>query len=212
LAPIGRRISKIKESTRLSLRDQKSVIREAMRRSLRDLDAQKRSIASVSIRGQIQKSPEWSKARSVLLFHTLAGEPEVDALIEAAVSAGKFVALPRYAADQGGYEAAFITDFSQDCVTGRFGVLEPAGHCPKAELNRLDFALVPGLAFDNAGRRLGRGKGYYDRLLERFRGTKCGVAFDFQVVAELPEEPHDVKLNCLATPTRWMEFSEISRP
>jgi 5-formyltetrahydrofolate cyclo-ligase len=65
--------------------------------------------------------------------------------------------------------------------------------------------LVPGVAFDSHGRRLGRGKGFYDQLLAFVRGTKCGVAFDEQIVPEIPIEPHDVRLNCILTPTRWIE-------
>ena len=77
------------------------------------------------------------------------------------------------------------------------------------ELNRLDLVLVPGVAFDLNGRRLGRGKGYYDRLLAEFEGWTCGVAFDQQVVEAVPSEPHDMRLTCLVTPTRW-QF--VTRP
>ena len=73
-------------------------------------------------------------------------------------------------------------------------------------LNRLDFVLVPGIAFDLQGRRLGRGKGYYDRLLAEVRGKTCGVAFDEQIVDEIPVEPHDIHVNCILTPTRWIEL------
>jgi 5-formyltetrahydrofolate cyclo-ligase len=73
-------------------------------------------------------------------------------------------------------------------------------------MNRLDLILVPGLAFDLNGRRLGKGKGYYDRLLAGVSGIKCGVAFDEQVVSEVPAGPHDVRVNCILTPTRWLEF------
>jgi 5-formyltetrahydrofolate cyclo-ligase len=62
------------------------------------------------------------------------------------------------------------------------------------------------VAFDLHGRRLGRGKGFYDRLLARTRGTKCGVAFDEQIVAKITVEPHDAQVNCLLTPTRWIEL------
>jgi 5-formyltetrahydrofolate cyclo-ligase len=65
--------------------------------------------------------------------------------------------------------------------------------------------LVPGVAFDLHGGRLGRGKGYYDRLLKELRGTTCGVAFDQQVVEAIPVEPHDVRLDHVLTPTRWIE-------
>jgi 5-formyltetrahydrofolate cyclo-ligase len=74
------------------------------------------------------------------------------------------------------------------------------------DLKRLDLVLVPGLAFDRHGRRLGRGRGYYDRLLAEVPGTSCGVAFDEQLVASDPVGPLDVPLNCILTPSHWIEI------
>ena len=82
---------------------------------------------------------------------------------------------------------------------------EPAAHCAEVPLNRLDLVLVPGVAFDARGGRLGRGKGFYDRLLAAVRGTKCGVAFDEQIVDAVPNGPLDIRLNCILTPTRLIE-------
>jgi 5-formyltetrahydrofolate cyclo-ligase len=65
-------------------------------------------------------------------------------------------------------------------------------------------ALVPGVVFDQEGRRLGRGKGFYDRLLPSVGGPLCGVAFDWQVLPAIPVEPHDHVLNYILTPSRWL--------
>jgi 5-formyltetrahydrofolate cyclo-ligase len=189
----------------------KAAVREQVRAKMRALNPGERAAASAAIHERVLSSEPWQSARGVLLYHALPDEPDLDALIHAALADGKSVTLPRYSAALGAYEAALIRNLSQDCAPGRYGVVEPVPHCPVAGLNQLDFALVPGVAFDPAGRRLGRGKGYYDRLLERVNGIKCGVAFDCQVVAELPAEPHDVKLNCLATPSRWMECASANR-
>jgi 5-formyltetrahydrofolate cyclo-ligase len=116
------------------------------------------------------------------------------------------VALPRYDADADRYEACQIRDESTDLCLGRFGIREPTGDCGRISINRLDLILVPGLAFDLHGRRLGRGKGYYDQLLAVSRGRSCGVAFDEQIVREVPVEPHDALVNCILTPTQWIEF------
>ena len=83
---------------------------------------------------------------------------------------------------------------------------EPNDRCALVPLNTLELVLVPGTAFDSRGHRLGRGKGFYDQLLSQVRGQTCGVAFDEQIVPEVPIEPHDVRLNYLLTPTRWMGF------
>ena len=90
-----------------------------------------------------------------------------------------------------------------DLSPGRFNVLEPKAGCPSVPLNQLDLVFVPGVAFDFNGRRLGRGKGFYDRLLAEVRGYKCGVAFEVQVIAAVPEEPHDVRVDSILTPARW---------
>ncbi len=87
---------------------------------------------------------------------------------------------------------------------GYFGIREPVASCEEITFNRLSLVLVPGLAFDPHGRRLGRGRGYYDRLLANVRSVTCGVAFDGQLVPEVPADAHDVRLNCVLTPTRWM--------
>jgi 5-formyltetrahydrofolate cyclo-ligase len=106
----------------------------------------------------------------------------------------------------GVYVACEIKSAEKDILSGRFGIREPGEWCGEIELNRLDFTLVPGVAFDLQGRRLGRGKGFYDRMLAAVRGTTCGVAFDEQIVEEVPVEPHDTRVNCILTPTRWIEL------
>ena len=121
-----------------------------------------------------------------------------------ALGGGKSVSLPRYRPAQGFYEAAQVTDLERDLRPGKLGIREPAEHCRPISLKQLDLILVPGVAFDRIGRRLGRGRGFYDRLLSSVTGTKCGVAFDFQVKEQLPEEPHDVRLDCILMPTRWL--------
>ena len=120
-----------------------------------------------------------------------------------ALAAGKIVTLPRPAPATDSYEAARVTDLARDLAPGRFGIPEPRAGCPVFPLNDLDFYLVPGIGFALDGGRLGRGRGYFDRILAAVRGFKCGVAFDCQVVPELPAEPHDVRLDCILTPTRW---------
>ena len=99
-----------------------------------------------------------------------------------------------------------VHDAAKDFVEGKFGILEPAAACELGELKRLDLILVPGVAFDWQGHRLGRGKGYYDRLLGEVSGTTCGVGYDHQIIATIPVEPHDVRLNCILTPSHWLEL------
>jgi 5-formyltetrahydrofolate cyclo-ligase len=115
----------------------------------------------------------------------------------------KTVVLLRFQAQTNQYRACQLQE-PTDLVTGHFGIREPGLHCREIRLNQLDLVLVPGLAFDPRGRRLGRGKGYYDRVLSAARGVFCGVAFDQQIVGEVPVAPHDASVSCILTPTRWI--------
>ena len=181
----------------------KAALRRQLRERLQSLSAEERSHASAQIRQRLAEQPVWRKARSILLYAPTASEPDLWPLAIEALSLGKSVALLRYLPDRDSYVPCLIREPSGDLQPGRFGIPEPAAHCPKFELKQLDLALVPGIGFTLDGGRLGRGKGYYDRLLAEVPGFKCGVAFNCQVAAEFPLEPHDVRLNCILTPTRW---------
>ncbi len=180
----------------------KSVLRDRVRELVRALPAEERRAGAAVLGALIREQTPWRSAQSVLLFAPLPDEPDISALLDEAWRGGKTVALPRSDPQTGGYLAGVVADRSQ-LSPGRFGVPEPAAGCPVMALNQLDFAFVPGVAFDLVGRRLGRGKGFYDRLLAGVRGHKCAVAFDVQIVAEVPEEPHDVRVDSILTPTRW---------
>jgi 5-formyltetrahydrofolate cyclo-ligase len=188
-----------------SLSDQKAALRAEARSMLNSLTPQLRESDSIRICERLVSLPIWQKARSILLFAPRKDEPFLWPLAESALRDGKLVALPRFVAGEARYEAALITDPAADVVPGKFGILEPAPLCNVAELKRLDLVMVPGLAFDWHGHRLGRGKGFYDRLLASVPGKTCGVAFDTQMVSMLPVEPHDVRLNCILTPSHWLE-------
>jgi 5-formyltetrahydrofolate cyclo-ligase len=154
---------------------------------------------------RLREQRAWCGAKSVLLFAPLFEEPDIWPLLTEAIAAGKSIALPAFVPGTSVYTARQIIEPTRDLVLGRFGIREPAATCPEVALNRLDLALVPGVAFDTRGGRLGRGKGFYDRLLPAVNGLKCGVAFDEQIVDAVPVGPMDVRLNCILTPTRWIE-------
>lgn len=183
----------------------KAALRQQIRARLSGMTAEQRTADSSNARSLVERQTVWKQAQAVLFFAPLPGELDIWPLLDDALAAGKTVALPRFDAEASGYISCRIQNLAGDLQTGRYGVREAAGHCPPIELSRLDLILVPGVAFDLCGRRLGRGKGFYDQLLALVRGTTCGVAFDEQIVGEIPVEPHDVAVNCILTPTRWIE-------
>jgi 5-formyltetrahydrofolate cyclo-ligase len=119
----------------------------------------------------------------------------------------KVVALPCFDADKQVYRSRRLKNVHVEIVSGQFGIREPAASCIEMPLDQLDLVLVPGVAFDLQGNRLGRGKGFYDRLLKDFRGTKAAIAFDEQMTAGVPVEKNDVRMDYVVTPTRSVKIS-----
>jgi 5-formyltetrahydrofolate cyclo-ligase len=187
-------------------REAKQKLRYQVRAALRQIPAQQRATASTQARALLKAQAQWRAAQSILFFASLPEELDVWPLLAEALAAGKRVALPRFVAAAQGYEACQVLDPEADLELGQFGIREPRGGCVRFPPDRLDLILVPGVAFDLQGGRLGRGKGYYDQLLGGLRGSKCGVAFDQQVVGEVPLAPHDICLDYILTPNRWVEI------
>jgi 5-formyltetrahydrofolate cyclo-ligase len=189
-----------------ALQAEKAAMRRRVRDRLEAMTVPERAAKSPAACELLERQALWKKARAVLFYAPLPGELDIWPLMEKGLREGKQIALPRFSKEKGIYAACVIGDTAAQLQRGQFGILEPSAACPEVELNGLDFLLVPGIAFDLHGRRLGRGKGFYDLLLGSVRGKTCGVAFDEQIVGEVPLEPHDVTLNCILTPTRWIEL------
>lgn len=191
----------------------KAAVRARLRAAVAGLAPEAKAAASARLCARVLASMPWRTARAVLLFCPLPDEPDVRPLIEAAWGAGKRVALPRFrggttpaasgaSAPGGVYEAGLVEQGWAGLRPGRFGILEPAPEASTVSLNQLDLVLVPGVGFAPDGSRLGRGRGFYDRLLASASGLKCGAGFDEQMVAELPVGAHDIHLDCILTPSR----------
>lgn len=182
----------------------KEEIRTRLRLLLGALSPGQREAASRQIARRLRSAPEWTRVLTLFGFHPLQTEPDLLPVLRAAAAEGRTVALPRWRAGDGDYEAARLPA-EGPLVSGPFGVPEPPPSAPVIPFEQLDLVLVPGLAFDPSGRRLGRGKGYYDRLLARaVRARRWGVAFDLQILPRVPAEPHDLNVDVLITPERWI--------
>ena len=194
--------------TQPDLRESKARLRERVLAELAKMSPAAREKKAAAARALLERQGRWQAAQAILFFASLPGELDLWPLLGNALAMGKTVVLPRFNRAGNRYSGCQVTDVVKDLVRGKFGVREPISNCAVFPFNRLDFVLVPGVAFDLHGRRLGRGKGFYDQILTAVRGTTCGVAFDEQVVREVPVGPHDVSLNCLLTPTRWVELQQ----
>ena len=178
-----------------------------IRRRLKSRNPANRQTDSAQIHQRLAALPEWVRATTVLLFHPLPSEPNTLPLLQRALAEGRTVALPAMDPETGDYLPRQLAAATTQLVAGPLGILEPPASAPALPWNQLDFLLIPGLGFTPDGRRLGRGRGYYDRLLTRAHGFCCGAAFDEQIVVDLPVEPHDRRLDCILTPSRGWRCS-----
>jgi 5-formyltetrahydrofolate cyclo-ligase len=186
----------------------KVALRKQIRGAVQNISPAARNAMSAQIRDRLKEQALWKNAASVLFFAPLPDEPDVWPLLEDALAGGKIAALPRFDSTGNCYVACQVKNLRSEIVTGQFGIREPGAGCVEIPFNRLDLALVPGVGFDLQGQRLGRGRGFYDRLLADVDGIKCGIAFDEQVVKEIPAGPRDVRLNFILTPTRCVENAD----
>ena len=175
----------------------KTELRRFMRAQLARMSSAARAAASESIRTSIPSLPRWQAARAIAAFAALPDEPDLQPFDW---SPQRELLLPRVAGDT----LVFHRVASKaDLAAGAFGVAEPDPHkCPTGDPADADIIFVPGVAFTAEGRRLGRGRGYYDRLLQQLPASvmRIGVCFADQIAAELPCEPHDQAVDIVLAP------------
>lgn len=176
----------------------KSELRSQIRARLENISPAVRAVESIELGERL--NAQMPSAHTILFFAPLPDELDVWPVLELSLALGTTCALPFFDAEKQTYVAREIKKLATDIVVGKFGVREPAAGCAEIPLEKFDLVLVPGMAFDLNGNRLGRGRGFYDRLLQSVSGVKCGVCYDFQLLASVPTEPHDVRVDFVLTP------------
>ncbi|CAN5866461.1 5-formyltetrahydrofolate cyclo-ligase [soil metagenome] len=156
-----------------------------------------RAVASAVIAERADAAIAERDARVVALY-AAKGTEVATAKLDAALRArGIRVVYPRISG--GDRTLAFVATRVEDLVLGTFGLREPAAALPAESLESIDVFVVPGVAFDRAGGRLGWGRGFYDATLATARGVRLGLAFECQMVDEVTHEPHDIPMNLIVT-------------
>jgi 5-formyltetrahydrofolate cyclo-ligase len=180
----------------------KVALRERMIAARAGLSPGERAAASLAIASRLESLPAWSGARTVALYAPIGAEVDTAELALRAISGGKRVVWPRLAPS--GKAMEFAACAAADLVAGPARACEPPPSSPSVPAGEIDLVAVPGVAFDARGGRLGRGRGHYDASLARFRpgAFRVGLAFESQVVAAVPAEPHDERLDAIVTETR----------
>jgi 5-formyltetrahydrofolate cyclo-ligase len=179
----------------------KDAARREARARLREMDDAARARASAEIARLVWTVPQVASARTLLLFASLPGEVETAAIAAEAARRGIVVTYPRCLPETREM-ALHAVGAPAELVPGAYGIREPdAFACPLVSAAEVDAALVPGLAWDRAGRRLGRGAGYYDRLfaLPDWRGFRGGLFFAAQELPAVPADPWDAPLHAVVT-------------
>jgi len=178
----------------------KAEIRAQMRRRRATVDEATRLAASHAITTALLARVEFQRAQEIACFLSLPQELATDKLLAACHAQSKRVCVPAWDATSRTYVLARLSPM-QKLIAGPHGVPEPAAG-QTVDPQTVDLVIVPGMAFDKGGGRLGYGKGYYDRILATCRATCCkiGVGYAWQVVAEnLPLASHDVHMDLIVT-------------
>ncbi|HVU63381.1 MAG TPA: 5-formyltetrahydrofolate cyclo-ligase [Phycisphaerales bacterium] len=179
-----------------------------------------RDALSSMVMARLETLDEYASANSVLFYWPLASLGEIDftSSIRAALKAGKAVCLPRVDWKTGLMTARRVRSFSRDLETDsahpRFRLCQPVAAAEPVPASRIDLVIVPGVAFDRAGGRLGRGAGYYDRLLfglPNDRPIRVALAFDEQLSRKVPTEPHDQPVHIILTPSATIRVKPARR-
>jgi 5-formyltetrahydrofolate cyclo-ligase len=186
--------------------------RELRARILRDRDAtpaQDRATASASIAATLSLREDFASSGTVLLTLPFGSEWDTQSLLRAALARAKTVALPRVNRATRMLDVCAITRLEHDAAPGYRGIPEPGMHCALLDVATIDWVLVPGVAFDRDGHRIGYGGGYYDRLLPLLRADtrRIAGAFELQLVDRVPAAPHDVTVDAVVTEARSISIA-----
>ncbi len=185
--------SMLRQRAKLALRSRMRAVREALPGSACDA-------RSAEITKRLFTLAEVDRAATILAFASIRNEVRTRASMQAAWAAGKRVALPRVVGDE---LQLHLVDSETALAEGAFSVPEPPATAAIVQPGDVDVALVPALAVDPRGYRIGYGGGYYDKLIPRLqRACTCAVAYDFQLIAEVPELPFDVAVDVVVTDER----------
>jgi 5-formyltetrahydrofolate cyclo-ligase len=194
-----------------SIRKKKSTLREEILNKRDSLDIAETKSKSTAIKEILFNLKEFKDANNIMLFVSFRSEVMTDIIIKEALALGKNVTIPLVEKSTVNLKLFYINDFNADLSFGAYGILEPkTDHCKRAKKNDLDIVIIPGAAFSKKGDRIGYGVGYYDRFLESLPDnvTKIALAFELQIVDDVPTGEKDVKVDMIITEGQCIRCNE----
>jgi 5-formyltetrahydrofolate cyclo-ligase len=183
----------------------KSSIREEVRRKLTDLPPQTVGEKTGRIVERLFEFANFLESKIVLYYANGSGQVSTRDIIARSYALNKIVVLPAFNPHRHTMDLLKVDQPDRDLHPGPRGVLEPdRRRCKKVPVECIDIALIPGLAFDEKGGRIGSGKGFYDRFIPELAVTtrKVSIAFEDQIVPLIPMEPHDKFVDIIITEAR----------
>jgi 5-formyltetrahydrofolate cyclo-ligase len=172
-----------------------------------EISAEERESRSLRACHRLFECKEYLKAEIIMVFLSLPDEIDTSPLVLKSWQDRKRILAPKISWNQRRLIPIEIRSLTDDLAISQLGVREPASGAP-FPIGLIDLVIVPGLAFDNYGQRLGRGRGFYDRFLAHleYDGTSCAMALEEQVVESVPVGPHDKQVDLLVTDTEVRRF------
>lgn len=175
----------------------KDEIREDIRKRRRCLEEFKKKELDEKIIRNLLSSAEWKKANTVLLYISNSNEINTLPLIKESF-ASKTIVVPKTHIISTNLTLHKISGF-QDLMEGNHNLMEPASETKILSPSKVDLAIIPGIAFDKKGNRIGYGKGYYDRLNKKLKCNKISLAYNFQIIDNIPAQAHDTPIDIIIT-------------
>lgn len=180
----------------------KEEIRDRIKTRKSLLSAAEKTAAARRVFSRLEQSAAFMLAEKVLLYHSLPDELSTREFIDKWSGRKRFF-LPRV----NGVNLDILPYDRSRLELGAFHIEEPVGD-ELTDPAEIELIVVPAVAYDRRGNRLGRGKGFYDRLLSTTKATKIGVGYDFQLVDEIDVEPHDIPMDMVITQTEVLLISK----
>ena len=165
-----------------------------------------RELLSSVIAESFITSDIYKEAEVLLLYYSVGSEVSTDKILKQALNDKKRVAYP-VCIDNSGYMEFYFIKTEDDLVEGMYKIKAPKQGSKKFSNENNSVCIVPALAFDIKGNRLGYGKGYYDRFLEKFKGISVGICYDAMLADSIPADPHDKKVSYLITDKKTYNFT-----
>lgn len=190
-----------------SINDEKKAARREFRDMRNTLSANERARLDSAICSHVTSCPSFISADTVLCYFPVKGEPNILPIAEEALRLKKTVAFPISHVESKRLTFHIISSLSE-LTEGAYRIPEPSAKAPVPTVLQNAVCIVPALAFDKNGKRLGYGGGYYDRFLAEFDGVSMGLAYDSFFVDELPTDSYDMTVNIIITEKGEVFLSE----